>query len=198
MHTVRRRAASLCSMYTRLAGESSSLSMANMLAASWEGAISPGPESKSNFLLAHRRRHSFETSVKRGLSASASPSSFRTEVDLLGSKEVPSDALYGIATQRAIENYDITGVRLNQYPEFIRALGMTKKACARANHQLGLLSSNVYALIDDACDAASARDRCLLSSALHYVSHFNHQRASTSLRLETSVDLPSEIISEPR
>ena len=39
-----------------------------------------------------------------------------------------SDALYGIATQRAVENYDITGVRLDHYPEFIKALGMTKKA----------------------------------------------------------------------
>ena len=38
------------------------------------------------------------------------------------------DALYGIATQRAVENYDITGVRLDHYPEFIKALGMTKKA----------------------------------------------------------------------
>ena len=68
-------------------------------------------------------------------SASASPTSFstvtRTEVDLLGPKQVPSDALYGISTQRAVENFDITGVRLNHFPEFIKALGMTKKARAR-------------------------------------------------------------------
>lgn len=92
--------------------------------------------------------------------ASASPSTFgtatRMETDLLGSKQVPSDALYGIATQRAFENYDITGVRLDHYPEFIRALGMTKKACARANHQLGLLPPDVFAPIDDACDEVIA------------------------------------------
>lgn len=92
--------------------------------------------------------------------ASASPSTFgtatRTETDLLGPKEVPSDALYGIATQRAVENYDITGIRLDHYPEFIKALGMTKKACAKANHQLGLLSPDVFAPINDACDEVIA------------------------------------------
>jgi hypothetical protein len=45
---------------------------------------------------------------------------------------------YGAKCQRpySAENYDITGIRLDHYPEFIKALGMTKKACAKANHQL--------------------------------------------------------------
>jgi aspartate ammonia-lyase len=75
---------------------------------------------------------------------------------MLGNKEVPVDAFYGIATQRAVENYDITGVRLNHYPEFIAALAMTKKACARANHQLGLLPRDVFGPIDAACDEIMA------------------------------------------
>ena len=58
----------------------------------------------------------------------ASGGATRTETDLLGPKEVPVDAFYGIATQRAAENYDITGVRLNHFPEFIVALAITKKA----------------------------------------------------------------------
>jgi len=80
----------------------------------------------------------------------------RTETDLLGEMSVPSHALYGIATQRATENYDITGVKLNHFPEFIAALGMTKKACAMANHRLGLLPDDVYQPVAAACDEVIA------------------------------------------
>src|SRR5262245_36373839 len=65
-----------------------------------------------------------------------SPNS-RTERDSMGEVRVPSDALYGAQTQRAIENFPIHGPR---FPgEFIRSLGLIKLAAARTNMELGLL-----------------------------------------------------------
>ncbi len=48
---------------------------------------------------------------------------FRVEHDLLGEKEVPAEAYYGIQTVRAIDNFHITGVPISQYPELIRRPG---------------------------------------------------------------------------
>ncbi len=61
----------------------------------------------------------------------------RTEMDSLGQREVPANAYYGIQTQRAIDNYPISGYRA--HPELIRAMGMIKKAAAMANRELRLL-----------------------------------------------------------
>jgi aspartate ammonia-lyase len=78
-------------------------------------------------------------------------SSQRIEHDLLGEKAVPAEAYYGIQTQRAIENFHITGVPISQYPDFIEALAMVKLAAARANHQCGNLSPEVLEGIEGAC-----------------------------------------------
>jgi len=75
----------------------------------------------------------------------------RTERDLLGEREVPADARYGIQTLRAVENFPITGIRLAHFPHLIRALAMVKQAAARANHALGLLPDDLAAAIDRAC-----------------------------------------------
>jgi aspartate ammonia-lyase len=69
--------------------------------------------------------------------------STRTESDLLGEKEVPLEAYYGIQTQRAIENFDISTARLMHYRSFIWALGAVKMAAAQANHKLGLLKDDM-------------------------------------------------------
>ena len=45
----------------------------------------------------------------------------RVEHDLLGEKEIPDDAYYGVQTARALENFHISGVPISQYPELIRA-----------------------------------------------------------------------------
>jgi aspartate ammonia-lyase len=74
----------------------------------------------------------------------------RQEHDLLGYKEVPADAYYGIQTLRAIENFDICGVKLSSYPLFIDALAMVKMATAKANNELGLLSDEVAEAITKA------------------------------------------------
>lgn len=66
---------------------------------------------------------------------------FRIEKDLMGELGVPADALYGIQTQRAAENFRISGLRFPR--EFIRALGLIKLAAARANMDLGLLDSGI-------------------------------------------------------
>ena len=55
---------------------------------------------------------------------------FRTESDLLGPREVPARAYYGVQTSRAIENFHISGHLLCNYSNFIRGMAITKKAAA--------------------------------------------------------------------
>ena len=62
----------------------------------------------------------------------------RQEKDSLGVVEVPAGAIYGAQTQRAVENYPISGMRAS--PFLIRAIGMVKKAAAEANGELGVVS----------------------------------------------------------
>lgn len=59
----------------------------------------------------------------------------RTETDFLGSKEIPSDALYGIHTVRALENFRLSGRPVNR--ELVKAYGWVKLACFRTNRELG-------------------------------------------------------------
>ena len=66
---------------------------------------------------------------------------FRTERDSLGEMQVPADALYGSQTQRAVENFPISGIRFPR--RFIHALGTIKKAAAQANAELGQLDNEV-------------------------------------------------------
>jgi len=75
----------------------------------------------------------------------------RTEHDLLGDREVPADALYGVQTLRAAENFPITGIRMSHFPTLVRALAMVKLAAARANRDLGLLEGETAGAIERAC-----------------------------------------------
>ena len=56
--------------------------------------------------------------------------SFRIEKDSIGEMKIPDAAGYGIHTARAVENFPITGVLLNHYPELVQSLAMAKKAAA--------------------------------------------------------------------
>ncbi|MFD9099331.1 aspartate ammonia-lyase [Streptomyces collinus] len=76
---------------------------------------------------------------------------FRVEHDLLGEREIPADAYWGIHTQRAMENFPITGTPISHYPHLICALGMVKEAAARANAELGLLDDQRAHAIIAAC-----------------------------------------------
>lgn len=68
----------------------------------------------------------------------------RTESDLLGELQVPETAYYGVQTQRAINNFKISNNYLSHYPEFVKALGVVKLGAAQANHELGILSKELF------------------------------------------------------
>jgi len=76
----------------------------------------------------------------------------RIEHDLLGEREIPEDALYGIQTLRAMENFSITKIPLSHYPQLIKGLAYIKKAAAMANYDLGLLEKNKKKAIVQVCD----------------------------------------------
>ncbi|MGP9033464.1 aspartate ammonia-lyase [Glutamicibacter mysorens] len=81
---------------------------------------------------------------------------YRTEHDLIGDREIPAEAYWGVHTLRAKENFDITGTALSGNPHLIRALARVKQAAARANHELGLLDAQRAAAIDSACERIAA------------------------------------------
>ena len=76
----------------------------------------------------------------------------RSETDLLGSKEIPNDAYYGIHTLRAIENFNISNEKVGDCVEFVRGMVKTKKAAAMANAELGTIPSDIAGSIIKACD----------------------------------------------
>jgi len=73
---------------------------------------------------------------------------YRVEKDSMGEIRVPGSALYGAQTQRAAENFPISGIRFS--PEFIRALGQVKLAAVRANRELRLVGDDVAGAIEQA------------------------------------------------
>ena len=75
-------------------------------------------------------------------------SNFRTEKDSMGELNVPADALYGAQTQRAVDNFPVSGLTLPD--SFIHALGLIKAACATANAELGLLDKDTASVIRQA------------------------------------------------
>jgi len=77
---------------------------------------------------------------------------YRIESDFLGEMKIPSEAYYGIHTQRAIDNFPIAEVAISVYPNIVIAYAMVKLACARANNQLGLLDDDIYHPIVAACE----------------------------------------------
>lgn len=76
---------------------------------------------------------------------------FRVESDLLGELQVPAEAYYGVQTQRAINNYKISGKHMCDYPEYVKAIAYVKLAAAEANHELGQLPDDVADAICRAC-----------------------------------------------
>src|SRR6185295_3111008 len=66
---------------------------------------------------------------------------YRTEKDSLGEMQVPADAMYGPQTQRAVENFPISGDPLPA--EFVRTLGLVKRVAAAVNASLGVLDPKI-------------------------------------------------------
>ena len=76
---------------------------------------------------------------------------FRVEADLLGELKVPADALYGVQTQRGINNYHISRKTMRDYPDFIIANALVKMAAAQTNHSLGVISDEIASAMIQAC-----------------------------------------------
>ncbi len=96
--------------------------------------------------ISQRLRAADATLVGRGRAMGFAGGGRRVEHDLLGEREVPDAALYGVQTLRALENFPITGIPVREFPSLIHAVAMVKEAAARANGELGLLEDTV-------CDA---------------------------------------------
>jgi aspartate ammonia-lyase len=82
----------------------------------------------------------------------------RAERDLLGEKQVPADVYYGVQTMRALENFQISGIPINRYPEFIEAWAIVKLAAARANTDVGAMKKETLAGIEKAAEALRRGD----------------------------------------
>jgi len=85
----------------------------------------------------------------------------RIETDLLGSLEVPADAYYGVHTQRAINNFQISSTRVQDVPELVRGMAMVKKASALANKELHTLAPETADAIARGCDLILEEGRCM-------------------------------------
>ena len=80
----------------------------------------------------------------------------RTEKDLLGEKQIPADAFYGVQTARALENFQISGIAINHYPGFVEAWAIVKLAAAQANTDVGAMKKERFDAIEKACRAVLA------------------------------------------
>ena len=105
----------------------------------------------------------------------------RTEEDSLGFVDVPANALWGAQTERARRNFALSGIGINRFPSLIRALAMTKLACARANERIGVLSDVKLIAIEDACGAIIA-GQCDAAFPLDYL----QGGAGTSLNMNAN------------
>ncbi|CAO3358265.1 aspartate ammonia-lyase [Azospirillum palustre] len=124
------------------------------------------------------------------------PATTRTEHDLLGDREVPADAYYGVHTLRAVENFPITGTPISHYPDLVRALAEIKMAASRANHELGLLNA-------ERADAIAAACREIRAGKLHdqFVVDVIQGGAGTSTNMnanEVIANLALEILGHSR
>lgn len=103
---------------------------------------------------------------KTGASGSAKESpkarpGYRLEEDLLGIKEVPEDAYFGVHTVRAVENFQLSRTTVNMIPEFIHGMVQVKKAAAMANRRLHTLPEDKAKAIVWACDQILEQGRCM-------------------------------------
>lgn len=114
---------------------------------------------------------------------------FRTEQDGLGAVQLPADALYGIHTLRALENFPFSGPALGDEPELTKGFALIKKACALANAELGTLDAPLAAAIVSACqDMADGRLGSALRVGLYEGS------GGTSLNMNTNEVLANQAL----
>lgn len=107
----------------------------------------------------------------------------RKEGDLLGLLEIKDDVFYGVHTQRAINNFQISKIKIGDYPLFIKGMVLTKKACAYANKEIGTVAPDKADMIIEACDE-------ILSNIEKYTKYFPidvfQGGAGTSVNMNTN------------
>jgi len=106
--------------------------------------------------ISHRLAATDATLVGRGRSIGFTGLRKRRERDLLGERDVPEEALYGVQTLRALENFPITGMPIREFPSLVEALATVKAAAAQANRELGLLDDKIAKAIVRACEEIRA------------------------------------------
>ncbi len=107
----------------------------------------------------------------------------RIEHDLLGEMEINNDLYYGIHTQRAVQNFQISNSKIGDFPIFIKGMVLTKKACASANKEVGTVPEDKADMIIQACDE-------ILENLPKYVPYFPTDvfqgGAGTSVNMNTN------------
>lgn len=124
-------------------------------------------------------------------------SNVRIEQDLLGEREVPYEAYWGIHTLRAVENFNISAMTISDIPEFVRGMVMVKKATALANGELGAIPQKIANAIIQACDEVLINGRCLDQ----FPSDVYQGGAGTSVNMNTNevlANLALEILGEEK
>lgn len=122
---------------------------------------------------------------------------FRTEVDLLGERQLPNSAYYGVHTLRAIENFKISPQTINDIPEFIRSMVMVKKAVALANKELRVVEPKIADTIVQACDEVLKNGKCMDQFPIDCF----QGGAGTSLNMNTNeviANIALEILGQPK
>jgi len=117
----------------------------------------------SNIARVISRRLRYAIKVHADESAQYESGRTRTEHDLLGEREVPYEYYFGIQTLRALENFEISGIRLNFYPEMVHSLAIVKMAAAMANRDLGILPPDI-------AEAIIRASREVMEN--HFLNHF--------------------------
>lgn len=82
----------------------------------------------------------------------------RKEHDFIGELEIPDDVYYGVQTFRAVDNFQMTGRKLKDYPFFVKAFAQIKKAAALANKEVGVLDADKADALAKAADRLIAGD----------------------------------------
>jgi aspartate ammonia-lyase len=100
----------------------------------------------------NRRLRVLSTQIYENMQDVQVMSGFRQEHDSLGQREISDHVYSGVQTQRAMENFSISGVRVSNFEHLVDGLAMVKKAAALANHELGVIDKEKMKAICAACD----------------------------------------------